>query len=90
MGSMMHGELLDRIVVARLIEQPPPTYPYSPLQYLIGCYTRATEQQRSKAVAESPDLSSVVASCRELIVSYAGLLFQGVVPQVRRMSHGCM
>ena len=80
---LMTAELLDRIVVARLIESPPRTYPQSPLQYLIGCYARAANELRNnRTVADSPELASLATSCKELIVSYAGLVLQGVVPQV--------
>ena len=82
-APLMTAELLDRIVVARLIESPPSTYPQSPLQYLIGCYARAANELRNnRTVADSPELSSLATSCKELIVSYAGLVLQGVVPQV--------
>ena len=80
----MTAELLDRIVVSRLIESPPEAYPLPPVQYLIGCYSRAANEARNnRAVAESPELLAVVATCKELIVSYAGLTLQGVVSQVR-------
>ncbi|GAX74152.1 hypothetical protein CEUSTIGMA_g1601.t1 [Chlamydomonas eustigma] len=77
----MNGELLDRILVSRLIESPPSKYPLSPLQYLLGCHARASNELRTKAVSESPILSSIVLTSKELIVSYAGLALQGVIPQ---------
>ena len=87
-APLMTAELLDRIVVARLIESPPSTYPQSPLQYLIGCYARAANELRNnRTVADSPELASLATSCKELIVSYAGLVLQGVVPQVGEPSY---
>lgn len=78
-----HGSTQPTQVVARLIESPPSSYPLSPLQYLIGCYERATNELRNnRAVADSPELCALLASAKELIVSYAALTMQGVVPQV--------
>lgn len=89
----MDSELLDRIIVARLIESPPTGYPQAPLHYLLGCYARSSEEQRSRAVLEDPKLLATVASCKELIVSYAMLCLHGVVPQVtskRMFQHGLL
>ncbi|GFH06625.1 U-box domain-containing protein, partial [Haematococcus lacustris] len=75
--------MLDRVVVARLIESPPEDYPQSPLQYLLGCYSRAIEEARTKAVADKPVLISALASCKELLVSYASLTLNGgIIPHV--------
>ncbi|KAL6763344.1 ubiquitin elongating factor core-domain-containing protein [Haematococcus lacustris] len=87
MGSatrlLLRKEMLDRVVVARLIESPPEDYPQSPLQYLLGCYSRAIEEARTKAVADKPVLISALASCKELLVSYASLTLNGgIIPHV--------
>ena len=80
---LRHSTIFTQQVVARLIEAPPNGYPLDPLQYLIGCYGRAANEQRNnRAAADSPELSAVLTSSKELIVSYAALTMQGVVPQV--------
>lgn len=78
---LLNKDLLDRIIVARLIEAPPENYPLPPLQYLMACYQRALDELRNKPVAGSPDLTAVVGACRELIISYASLtLGGGIIP----------
>ncbi len=91
MGSdpelLLSKDLLDSVIVSRLIESPPSSYPQFPLHYLLGCYARASAEMRTRAVADSPQLSAAVQACKELIVSYAGLLLvAGVVPQVSLQS----
>lgn len=88
-ASSLSSDLLDRLIVERLIESPPATYPQAPVHYLIACYTRACVEQRSKGVAESQALLETVAACKELIMSYAMLCLQGVVQQVRQRAWAC-
>eukprot|EP00798_Chlamydomonas_sp_ICE-L_P032299 gene32299-16867_t len=58
---------VDGALVSRLIEEPPSSYPQSPLQYLLGCYARASVEIRSKAVLDSAELKTAVQTCKELI-----------------------
>lgn len=88
-ASSLSSDLLDRLIVERLIESPPATYPQAPVHYLVACYTRACVEQRSKGVAESQALLETVAACKELIMSYAMLCLQGVVQQVRQRAWAC-
>ncbi|KAG2487016.1 hypothetical protein HYH03_014386 [Edaphochlamys debaryana] len=72
--------VLDRALVARLIESPPPNYSQPPIHYLLGCYERSTEELRRGGSNEA--VKAAVATARDLILNYAGLaLFAGVVPQ---------
>ncbi|KAG1664460.1 hypothetical protein FOA52_006306 [Chlamydomonas sp. UWO 241] len=76
-GPVVSSDLLDRVVVARLIESPPDSYRQSAVQYLLGCYARASTEQRARGVAEAT--AALLKTCKELIVSYSMLCFQGVV-----------
>lgn len=79
-GKAVHlnRDLLDRVLVARLIESPPQEYPQTPLQYLLGCYARCQDEQRKGPKAE---LAPVLQGIRELVISYAGLtLTGGIIP----------
>lgn len=80
---MMSRDMLDRLIVARLIESPPADYPQTPVQYLLGCYQRADDEMRNRTVAGSPQLSGTEQCCRDLVVNYAGLtLSGGIVPHL--------
>lgn len=80
---LMSRDMLDRLIVARLIESPPPAYPQTPVQYLLGCYQRADDEQRNRTVAGNAQLSGTEQCCRELVVNYAGLtLAGGIVPHL--------
>lgn len=82
-GTQLKKDHLDRIVVARLIESPPASYPLSPVHYLMSCYARCLDELRNKTVADSAELTAVVQEARSIIISYAGLtLAGGIVPQV--------
>lgn len=78
----MTSSLLDRMIVTRLIESPPPNYPQGPCDYLLSCYSRCVGESRVKAVVESQELASIVTSSKDLIVSYTMLCLQGLCPQV--------
>ncbi|GIL50136.1 hypothetical protein Vafri_6264 [Volvox africanus] len=72
--------VLDRVLVSRLIEAPPANYPQPPIQYLMGCYERASEELRKAGANEQ--IKAAVATSRDLILNYAGLaLFAGIVVQ---------
>lgn len=78
---------LDRIIVSRLIESAPEQYPQQPFHYLLGCYNRAAAEQRSLGQdAAGQQLGAVVDACKQLLVSYAGLVLTsaGVVPEVSK------
>jgi len=80
---LMNKDMLDRLIVARLIESPPENYPQTPVQYLLGCYRRADDELRSRTVAENPQLLSTGQSCKDLVVNYAGLTIPGgIVPHI--------
>lgn len=80
---LMNRDMLDRLIVARLIESPPDDYPQTPLQYLLGCYRRADDELRSRTVADSPQLMGTAQCCRDLVVNYAGLTLPGgIVPHI--------
>jgi hypothetical protein len=77
---------LDRIIVSRLIESAPAQYPQQPFPYLLGCYSRAANEQRSLGQdAAGQQLREALEACKQLLVSYAGLVLvgAGVVPEVR-------
>jgi hypothetical protein len=81
---------LDRIIVSRLIESAPEQYPQQPFHYLLGCYNRAATEQRSLGQdAAGQQLRAVVDACKQLLVSYAGLVLirAGVVPEVSKDTH---
>jgi hypothetical protein len=81
---------LDRIIVSRLIEAAPAQYPQQPFPYLLGCYSRAVNEQRSLGQdAAGQQLREAVEACKQLLVSYAGLVLvgAGVVPEVRGSQH---
>lgn len=88
--------LLDRIIVARLIEAPPANYPQPPFHYLLGCYARAGDQLRAVSSAPRLDaaakqqLSDLAHEARAQVVQYASLLLSagGVVPEVGRHAAG--
>lgn len=83
---------LDRFIVSRLIESPPEQYPQQPFHYLLGCYHRAAAEQRSLGQdAAGQQLRATVDACKQLLVSYAGLVLMsaGVVPEVGRLSRFC-
>ena len=80
---LMNRDMLDRLIVARLIESPPTDYPQTPVQYLLGCYQRADDELRNRTVAGSAQLSGTEQCCRDLVVNYAGLtLSGGIVPHL--------
>ncbi|KAG2451114.1 hypothetical protein HYH02_004382 [Chlamydomonas schloesseri] len=77
---VLDAAVLDRVLVARLIEAPPADYPQPPIHYLMGCYERSSEELRRAGVSEAA--KAAVATARDLILNYAGLaLFAGMIPQ---------
>lgn len=81
---LMGRDVLDRLFVERLLEAPPPAYPQSPLQYLLGCWSRSLDEARNRAVAEHPELLGTLQAIRDLVVNYAGLVLVGggIVPHL--------
>lgn len=93
-AALMSRDMLDRLLVARLIEAPPPDYPQTPFQYLLGAYRRADDELRARGVAESPELSGTAQACKDLVVNYASLCLAGGIlphlgPQVGVLEGGC-
>ncbi|GFR50779.1 hypothetical protein Agub_g13044, partial [Astrephomene gubernaculifera] len=76
----LDAALMDRVLVARLIESPPANYPQPPIHYLLGCYERSSEELRKAGANER--VKAAVAAARDLILNYTGLaLFAGMLPQ---------
>ena len=82
-------DTIDRAIMARLLD-PPAEYPQWPLQYLIGCYARATAEIRALSALRDKDAANKVQQdlqyCKELIAANAGLLLtmsDSLFPQVR-------
>lgn len=81
---------LDRIIVNRIIEAAPEQYLQQPFHYLLGCYSRAGNELRSLGQdAAGQQLRAALDACRQLLVSYAGLILMGagVVPEVSMSCH---
>ena len=77
---------LDRMMMARLLD-PPEQYPQWPLDYLIGCYGRVSQEIRAlttlkdKEAADATQLD--LQYCKQLITRNAGLLLtMALFPQV--------
>lgn len=90
-APLMTRASLDRVIVSRLIESPPGSYSQPPFHYLLGCYSRASDQLRAVGGAPSAKydadakqrLCDMVAEARGQVVQYAALLLSGsgVVPE---------
>ncbi len=84
----LNRDILDRVIVSRLIESPPDSYPQTPFQYLLSSYGRCLDQQRNMSPRHDAEtqaaLKDAAQASRELLVSYAGLILtgSGVVPEV--------
>ncbi|PSC67765.1 putative ubiquitin conjugation factor E4 [Micractinium conductrix] len=74
---LLSKDNVERALMARLSE-PPPAYPQWPVHYLIGVYARASDELRSvgmlKEAAQQAALADSLQLCRQLAVSYAGLV----------------
>ena len=77
----MDQEIVDRIIVHRLMIEPPEQYPQHPFHYLLGCFSRAAQELRAGPPAQ---LQSALDMCKQLLVSYAVLILtrDGLVPEV--------
>lgn len=84
-GAKLSRNVLEEVIVARLIDEPPEDYPYSPFNYLLYVYSNINKEMRktetrSNLTPELIDtLKSTLFKLRDLIVSYCGLVF---VPEV--------
>lgn len=78
------ADMIDQVLVDRLMESPVMDYPQPPLHYLLACYTRASNELRTPAVAGSTQLSAAAQAVKELAVNYVSLLLcgGGLIPQV--------
>lgn len=79
-------DTLDRMLMARLLD-PPEDYPQWPLQYLLGCYARASQEIRALTTLKDKQSADTVQLdlqyCKQLIARNAGLLLSmGLFPQV--------
>ncbi|MEW5316627.1 MAG: hypothetical protein WDW38_007987 [Sanguina aurantia] len=77
------SDLMDQLLVDRLMENPLLSYPQPPLHYLLACYTRASNELRTSAVASNVQLSTTAQAVKELAVNYVSLLLcgGGLIPQ---------
>jgi ubiquitin conjugation factor E4 B len=83
-------DIMERVLMARLTD-PPPGYPQPPLEYLLGCYGRASAASRGLPALSDKQalahLQATLANSRALVVSYAGLMLtMDMFPQVTPMS----
>ena len=91
---LLRREIVDRVLVARLIDEPPPTTVFSPFQYLLRCYANVYQQARAlpsryRNAQLLQRLNATVVEMKDLILSYAGLVFMpDVIPAVRA-AHFC-
>ena len=79
-------DIMERVLMARLTD-PPPGYPQPPLEYLLGCYGRASAASRGLPALSDKQalahLQATLANSRALVVSYAGLMLtMDMFPQV--------
>lgn len=79
-------DTLDRMLMARLLD-PPEEYPQWPLQYLLGCYARASQEIRALNTLKDKQSADTIQLdlqyCKQLIARNAGLLLSmGLFPQV--------
>ena len=86
---LLRREIVDRVLVARLIDEPPSEYVFSPFQYLLHCYANVYQQARSlpsryRNAQLLQRLNATVVDIKDLILSYAALVFMpDVIPAVR-------
>lgn len=83
---LINKENLDRVLISRLMEEAPPTYPLWPFQYLVGCYARASQELRNlssvRDAAAQAQTQQAVATAKAYAISYAGLVLTGgVIPE---------
>lgn len=79
-------DTLDRMMMARLLD-PPEQYPQWPLDYLIGCYGRVSQEIRAMTLLKDKDAADAIQLdlqyCKQLISRNAGLLLSmALFPQV--------
>lgn len=81
---LLTKDTLERALLARLLEDGDSQSPWqSPVPYLLGCYGRASDAFRSlNNNSDRPALEALLAHCKELAVSYTGLvLISDLFPQ---------
>jgi hypothetical protein len=69
---------VDRVLMARLVEEPPDEYPLPPVPYLLSCYDRL-QQLSGKLLDEEATIGAV----KRIVVSHVWLALSdtGVIPQ---------
>lgn len=82
---------LDRMMMARLLD-PPEQYPQWPLDYLIGCYGRVSQEIRALTTLKNKEAADAtqldLQYCKQLITRNAGLLLtMALFPQVTHTHH---
>ena len=95
-APLLNKEILDRVVMSRLLE-PPANYPQWPVHYLLGCYDRASQQLRQAGQLKDKNFSArlqqALAEIKDLAVRYTGLLLTmdgSMFEQVCCISMPCM
>ncbi|KAK9842407.1 hypothetical protein WJX84_011341 [Apatococcus fuscideae] len=76
-APLLHKDILDRVLMSRLLD-PPAHYPQWPVHYLLGCYERASQQMRPvgslKDKTFATHLQLALSEVKDLAVRYTGLL----------------
>lgn len=87
-------DTLDRMMMARLLD-PPEQYPQWPLDYLIGCYGRVSQEIRALTLLKDKNAADAIQLdlqyCKQLISRNAGLLLSmALFPQVTSTCKNCL
>jgi hypothetical protein len=74
----IEADNVDRVLMARLVEEAPVGYPFPPVPYLLSCYDRL--QQLSMKL---PDAETAITAVKHIVVSHVWLTLSdaGVIPQ---------
>eukprot|EP00201_Polytomella_parva_P024609 CAMPEP_0175045900 /NCGR_PEP_ID=MMETSP0052_2-20121109/4715_1 /TAXON_ID=51329 ORGANISM="Polytomella parva, Strain SAG 63-3" /NCGR_SAMPLE_ID=MMETSP0052_2 /ASSEMBLY_ACC=CAM_ASM_000194 /LENGTH=880 /DNA_ID=CAMNT_0016309553 /DNA_START=21 /DNA_END=2660 /DNA_ORIENTATION=+ len=62
LGDEAAGQFIDRLIVDRLIQSPPPNYPQTPAHYFVACYSRSNSESARLPAVPSPAASSPASS----------------------------
>ena len=76
-------DILDRALLARLIEEPPATYPIAPVPYLLGCYARA-----AGLPATAPGGAALNSAVKDALLAHLWLCLNedAIVPQPEHLA----
>lgn len=86
---LLKRQIVDRVLVARLIDEPPSVFVFSPFQYVLHCYgnlyqqTRVLPNKYRNQPALLQRLNETLVEMKDLLLSFAGLVFNGgIIPNV--------